>query len=275
VSDLQSLYNALMALASTNSTHAAAYGAGEILGPGVYDQGAAASVAGTLTLNAGGNPNALFVFRCVGALTTSAGASVLLSNGATSNNVWFISQGAASTGAGTTINGSIITNQAAVSTGASTILNGRMLAINGAAGVASSTMQVPTGTSVLPLNSLVSFSVFCGVGSPSNSGVSTIALSVGTNAGTITGFGTATVAGEIYPAGTALSQLSYGIYANGVLLSDSIRPQSQLTAIKGWPVATQTIVTVAAGQTIDVRATAILGTFAIGPGMALVMLPTN
>jgi hypothetical protein len=143
--DLDTLYAALMALDATVDDHGAVYGS-ETLGPGVYDYTGASSVTGTLTLDAGGNADALFVFRCSGAFTTGVGAVIELINGATSSNVWFVSEGAASTGASAVFRGSLLANQAAVSVGAGTVMEGCMLAINGAAAVgAASTFTAPTG----------------------------------------------------------------------------------------------------------------------------------
>jgi len=272
-SDLQTLYNSIMALAATNSIHAPAFGSGEVLSPGVYDIAAAASVAGTLTFDAGGNSSALFVIRCTGAFTTGAAATMVLTNGATSSNIWWISQGAASTGANTIFKGTLMTNQAGVSTGAQCQIEGRLLAVNGANAISSSILTIPTGNSVMPMGLVSLFSMFCAIGAPSNSGTSNVALSIGTNAGAITGFATATVAGSMYSAATATSNISFGIYANGVLVPDSERSQVQPAMLIGWPLALQTIVTLAAGQSVDVRHTALLGSFAIGPGMALVLIP--
>ena len=51
VIDLLAAYNALMAIAATSTTHPPIFGNGETLTPGVYDLPAAASLAGTLTLD--------------------------------------------------------------------------------------------------------------------------------------------------------------------------------------------------------------------------------
>jgi len=275
--DLAILYDYLIELPATVTDHASAYGSGETLGPGVYTQAAASSIAGTLTLDAGGDPNALFVFRSAGALTTAASTNVVLINGATSKNIWWVSQGSISTGADSVIRGSLFTNQAAVSTGARTQIEGRMLAINGAAAVGdASIFTEPTGTSVAPLGSIALFSIFAAIGGISNTGESEIALSIGTNSGTITGFETATVSGEIYPGGIAdLAVISYGIYVGGVLVADSARSQTHTTLVSGWPMSLQTIITLPSPQTVDVRTKAPIGEFSIGPGMSFVAIMTS
>jgi hypothetical protein len=198
---------------------------------------------------------------------------MILTGGATSNNIWWISQGAASTGANTTFKGTLMTNQAGVSTGALCQVEGRLLAVNGANAISSSYLTVPTGTSVFTLGLVSIFSMFCGIGAPSNSGASTVALGVGTNAGAITGFETAAVSGSMYSAASASSNITFGVYVNGVLVADSIRTQVQPNLVSGAPVTLQTVVTATAGQVIDIKATALLGTFTIGPGMSFVLIP--
>jgi hypothetical protein len=274
--DLATLYAELQALSATVTGHAAAYGSGETLSAGVYTQAGASSIAGTLTLN--GTATDLFVFRSAGALTTGAGAEIVLTGGAVSSNVWWVSQGAISTGVNTVIRGSLLSNQAANTPGNGTSIEGRLLAINGAIGISAADLTAPTGTisSSLTLGSLNTFSIFAAIGGLTNAGASTIALNIGTDNGTITGFGTATVSGETYVSGSpALSVIAYGIYVNGVLIADSNRTQTQISLVSGWPMSIHTIATVTAGQTVDVRATVPVGEFSIGPAMALTLVPVT
>ena len=273
--NLSTLYNSLMALQVTNTSHISTFGSGETLGPGIYDIAAAISILGTLTLDAGGNPSALFVFRCTGAFTTGAGTTIVLAGGATSSNIWWVSQGAASTAASTTFKGCILTNQAGVSTGANNNFEGRLLAITGANAIATTIMTAPTGTSVIPLGLIESFAMFSGIGAPSNSGVSTVWGSIGTNAGANTGFETATVYGTIYTAGTSTAEIILGVYVNGELIADSRRSQLQTAVFSGHPASLQTVVTVADGQAVDVRNHSPIGTFSIGPGMSFVLIPIS
>jgi len=274
--DLAILYAALMALTPTVTDHAPTYG-NETLGPGVYTQAGASTTTGILTLDADGDPDALFVFRCAGEFSTAVASEVVLINGATSNNVWFVSEGAASTGANSILRGSLLANQAATSSGANATIEGRLLAITGAIGIGdTSIITEPTGTSAISLGTINQFSLFTGVGSLTNTGASEIALSIGTNEGTITGFGTATIGGEIYVAGAPeLAVISYGVYVDGVLIPNSLRTQSQTSLVSGWPIALQTIATVTEGQVVDVRTAVPIGAFAVGPGMSLVLLPIS
>jgi len=277
--DLIALYDAIVALPDPITSHAVIYGNGETLSPGNYVLAGAISIAGQLTLDADGDPDAVFVLRSsAGAFSTAAGAEVILINGATSNNVWFASAGASSTGANTVLKGSMIT-EVAVSTGADTQIEGRMLAINGAGGVgAASIITAPTGTSVLTLGQLDLFNIFCGTGGITNTGASEIQLSIGTNAGSITGFDTATVGGSIIPGGSSsLTIFRCAIYVDGVIVQDSLRSTSRpfVAETFEFPIVLQTVITVAAGQTVDVRAYSELGIQTLGPRMALTLLPIN
>ncbi|MBK9254520.1 MAG: DUF3494 domain-containing protein [Saprospiraceae bacterium] len=77
VTDLGAAYDELMDIPATNTTHAAVFGNDEILFPGVYDVAGAASLAGTLFMNGGGDTTSLFVIRSGGALNTGAGTTVV------------------------------------------------------------------------------------------------------------------------------------------------------------------------------------------------------
>jgi hypothetical protein len=278
--ELIALYDELVALTATVTNHAAAYGSGETLSPGVYTQAAASSLVGTLTLDGGGDSSALFVFRCAGAFATAASSEIVLTNGATSNNVWFVAEGAASTGASTIFRGSLLANQAAASTGASTEIEGRLLAITGAVGVGAATIfTTPTGTSASTLGTfLPTFSIFAGTGSVSNTGASEVPLNIGTNAGTITGFETATVEGLLYPAGEALiGKIFYGIYVDGVLTPHSLRSATRPHLLVGseFPMIISTVISVTRGQTIDIRAYSSIGEHTIDACKILVVSPIS
>ena len=280
--DLIVLYDELMALTATgNETDRGAnpltYGS-ETLGPGVYIQTGAINVTGTLTLDAGGDPNALFVFRTAGAFTTGVGAEVVLTGGATSNNVFFVSEGAASTAADAIFRGTILANQAAVSTGAGTTLEGRMLAITGAVSLgAASILTAPTGTinSSLTLGTVLAiFNMFSAQGAVSSTGASEVQLSVGTNDGAITGFDTATVGGSLIPGGASpLAIFRCAVYVDGVIVGDSLRTDTRPISLETFefPFILQTLVTLDGTQTLDIEARSLLGIETVGPRMSLIL----
>ena len=66
---------------------------GQTLNPGTYNSASSLGLTGSVTLNGGGNPNALFVFQAGSTLTTASASSVNLINGAQACNVfWQVGQ---------------------------------------------------------------------------------------------------------------------------------------------------------------------------------------
>jgi len=259
--DLTTLVATLNGLAQT-AVHPAAFGPLETLGSGVYDvTPGAATLTGTLTLDGGGDPNALFVFRITAAFSTAAASNVVLINGADAANVFWLAGGAVSTGAAATFNGTMIGAPGAASTGAATIMTGRLLSTLGAVSIDSTLISRPLTASVIALGTLDTFALFTSNGQVTNVGVSTINGDIGTNSGTVLGFETAIVNGTIYTAGLSAFIAEYGIYADGVLIPDSARPKRN-DGTQGFDqtIAMQTLATVAAGQAIDVRVSVDLGT---------------
>ena len=133
VSDLTNAYNELNAITPTITNHTPAFGT-ETIVPGVYGIGGAGSIAGNLSLDGQGNPNAIFVFKIGGALTAGAASNVTLTNGAKASNVFWLVNGAVSMGASSTMRGTIIAN-GALSMGDGGILYGRLLSTAGAIAV--------------------------------------------------------------------------------------------------------------------------------------------
>lgn len=115
--------------------------AGLTLMPGVYCFASSASIAtgGTLTLDAGGNANAVWIFKMASTLTTVSGASVVLANGAQQSNVFWQVGSSATLGTTTVFKGTIIAlTSITLATGAS--VAGRVLARNGAVTLDSNTV---------------------------------------------------------------------------------------------------------------------------------------
>jgi len=105
--------------------------AGVTLSPGLHSTAAAVANTGTVTLDGGGDPNAVFVFQIGGALAMAAGSNVTLTNGASAANVFWQVAGAASVGANSKFAGTLMANPA-IAVGAGTVFNGRALSLNGA-----------------------------------------------------------------------------------------------------------------------------------------------
>ena len=104
---------------------------GMTLVTGVYCFSSSAQLTGTLTLNAAGNPNAVWVFKTGSTLTTASGSSVVLTNGAQPCNVFWQVGSSATLGTATAFVGNILAlTSITLNTGAN--LSGRALARNGA-----------------------------------------------------------------------------------------------------------------------------------------------
>ena len=118
-------------------------GAGELGGltltPGVYKAVTFKITNVDLTLDAQGDPNAVWVFQTTAALTvgnTVAARSVIMTNGGLARNVyWYVGSGAVINGAGGGIMSGNIISSAAITTStaglaAQTVINGRALCLN-------------------------------------------------------------------------------------------------------------------------------------------------
>ena len=100
-----------------------------------------------MTLNGGGNPNALFVFQAGSTLITASASSVNLINGAQACNVFWQVGSSATLGTGSTFRGTILAlTSITVTTG--TTINGRVLARNGAVTLDTDTITKPTCTTL-------------------------------------------------------------------------------------------------------------------------------
>ena len=90
-----------------------------------------AQLTGTLTLDAQGNPNAVWVFQIGSTLTTASNSSVVVINGGSSCNVFWQVGSSATLGTDTAFAGNILAlTSITLNTGAS--VSGRALARNGA-----------------------------------------------------------------------------------------------------------------------------------------------
>lgn len=104
---------------------------GLLLTPGVYRAPAALGLTGTLTLDAQGDPNAVFVFQTASALTTASASRVLLVNGAQACNVTWQIGSSATLGTDSTFVGNLLA-QTSVSLNSGVSVSGRLLARTGA-----------------------------------------------------------------------------------------------------------------------------------------------
>ncbi len=113
---------------------------GMTLPPGVYRFGSSAAVTGTLTLDAGSDPNPVWIFQIGSTLTVASGATVALQGAASACNSVFWQVGTSATlVTGATFVGDILAMESiTVQSGAST--TGRLLARTGAVTLDGNTM---------------------------------------------------------------------------------------------------------------------------------------
>lgn len=245
--DVHAIYNDLMNHPGA-IPHGLVFGSGETLLPGVYEVNGAPSIAGILTLDGADDPNALFIIRGNGALTTGSGTTINLTRGARACNIFWVCGGAMSTTDPTTMKGTLISN-AAIALGGNTKLNGRILSTIGALTMGAGTiLSVTTGPSLMNFRSLNSFVMFTASGGISGCPTCTITGDVGTGAGAASDFGGLT--GNIFlPGSKSVTNTSlYSIFKNNVEV-----PESNRTILTSTFVPLQAMVTIESGETIDVR----------------------
>jgi hypothetical protein len=153
--------------ASTRSTNACVLASGElsaaqgacpdgttpgpIYGPGLYKSASAIGVGAdlTITLDAKGNADAVFIFQTDSAITTGTNSKVILAGNAKAKNVFWVAGTAATLGVSSHFKGTVITNSEAVSVlngiaGTPTLVEGRLFSSGAAVGVgAFATVTVP------------------------------------------------------------------------------------------------------------------------------------
>jgi len=186
---------------------AALLGNGATLIPGVYSVTGASSLNLGLTLDAQGDANAKFIFQLNGSFSANAESKIHLINGALACNVYWKVEGLVSLAPGTSMKGTIIANNAAIIVTTRDTIEGRALSTVGAITIDGAFAYTPTGCespylsgpTAPDLKSTACFTLFSADGPVSNTGVSTITGSVGTNVGLTTGFDPLLVTGAIHP----------------------------------------------------------------------------
>lgn len=265
--EVDALYTTLTGLSQT-SLHIPTFGLGETITPGVYDvfPAGAAVIDGVLTLDGLGNPNSVFVFRIGGVLTSTAGASMTLINGALPSNIFWLAEGAISLDVNNILDGTFFAHNAAVSAGNGTGINGRLISNLGAITTDNNFIIIPVNPppSAVPIGATLDrFILFTSDGNVTNTPTGTYLGNIGTNNGVITGYEVPTIVfGGIYPPGSlgpTTTAFSVAAYANGILIPTSVRNFTSPTGVGDRTLSLMTTATVAAGQSIEIRSEVSIG----------------
>jgi hypothetical protein len=116
------------------------------LTPGVYTSASSMGLTGALTLDAGGNADAVFVFQAGTTLTTGPGSSVLLIGGAQACNVFWQVGSSATLDTDTVFAGNVLAEDS-ITLNARASVTGRVLASNGAVTMDNNVVARPGCTS--------------------------------------------------------------------------------------------------------------------------------
>jgi Ice-binding-like/Bacterial Ig-like domain (group 3) len=116
---------------------------GTTVTPGVYASPAGTfGITGTLTLDAQGDPNAVFIFQAASTLITASASSVELINGAQASNVFWVVGSSATLGTYSVLQGNVMA-LASITVTTGVTLDGRALARTAAVTLDSDTITVP------------------------------------------------------------------------------------------------------------------------------------
>ena len=138
---LTAAYNTLAGMACGTNLSSQDLG-GMTLAPGVYCFNSSAGLTGTLTLDAVGDPNAVFVIQIGSTLTTASTSAVDLIRGADAKNVYWQIGSSGTLGVGTAFKGTMVA-QVSITLNAGVSLSGRALARTGAVTMDTSAVTLP------------------------------------------------------------------------------------------------------------------------------------
>jgi hypothetical protein len=139
---------------------------GTTLNTGVYNSGSSIGLTGTLTLDAQGDPDAVFVFQAGSSLITASGSTVSLINGAQACNVFWQVGSSATLGTNSTFSGTLLALTSITATTGSTI-TGRILARNGAVTLDTNSITTPVCAAAPPTPTATPTATATPTGTPS------------------------------------------------------------------------------------------------------------
>jgi len=156
--DITIAYTSLAGRAPTQNLTGLDLG-GLTLVPGVYSFASSAFLTSSLTLDAQGNPDALFIFQIGSTLITSSASSVMVINAADGCNVYWQVGSSATLGTGTVFTGNILALASITLNTGAVVNDGRLFARTGAVTLDTNTISaeciVPTPGAAALLGSLL------------------------------------------------------------------------------------------------------------------------
>jgi hypothetical protein len=145
--DLLAAYNNA-AGRSANTTYGAVFDlGGQTLTPGVYKDPSSFAITGNLTLNAQGNPNAVWIFQAGSTLTAADASHITLINGARADNIFWQVGSSATLNSGSSFEGNILASASITMISGATV-DGRLLALGGTVTLDSNTVSSGGGGAV-------------------------------------------------------------------------------------------------------------------------------
>lgn len=135
--DLLAAYNDAVSRSANSQTLPGGMG-GLTFTPGLYTNATTVGIATDVTLDAQGDPNAVFIFQ-IGSTLTTTGGSVILAGGAKAGNVFWV-VGTSATLSGPIFQGNILADTSITQNGGVTV-NGRLFAGSGPGGAGSVTVN--------------------------------------------------------------------------------------------------------------------------------------
>jgi hypothetical protein len=141
--DLTVAYNDLAGRVAPAPITVAGNIGGQTLSPGLYKSTSSLAISsGDLTLDAGGDADAVFIFQIASTLTTTVGRQIILAGGANPANIYWQVGTSATLGTDSVFMGSILANVSiTVTTGAT--VTGSLLARSGAVTLDDNTVSLP------------------------------------------------------------------------------------------------------------------------------------
>jgi hypothetical protein len=189
---------------------------GQTLTAGVYNSSSGTfEITGPLTLDAQGNPNAVFVFQAASTLLTASASTVNLVNGATACNVFWQVGSSATLGTNSTFRGTVLA-LASITVTTGVTIEGRALARNGAVTLDTDTITRATCAPPETTSTTISSSA-----NPSNAGQPVTFTSTVTGAGGRTPSGRVTYLANGTPLGTVTLVDGRATFTTAALASGS------------------------------------------------------